>query len=260
MTDTLDADIGSIFSDLDTGIVDTPPRPDPEPVVTQDAGQDAVAQPDQQAAFPVETVQEQPKTDDADKGSHHVPLTVLLDERDKAKKAKERAEQLEARLRVYEARQPDPIPDPYENPQGYQRYMQDQINQQEFKLRSEMSGRFAEQKFGREAVEAAIAWAQEHANVDPFLGQRVQMAPSPVEFVVEQYQREQFFKQHSSDLGGSAQAAGIAAAAPNAAPVNQAPKPQAPTRSLAGAPNAGGGHQTIPEGSVLDSIAFNLGG
>lgn len=259
MTDTLEADIGSIFGDLDAGVAETPQAPEVAQAATPEPQMEPVAEPDPQAAQPVETAQEKPKTDDAEKGSHHVPLTVLLDERDKAKKAKERAEQLEARLRVYEAQQAAPIPDPYENPKGYQQYMQDQINQQEFKLRSEMSGRFAEQKFGRETVEAAIAWAQEHKHVDPFLGQRVQMAPSPVEFVVEQYQREQFFKQHSSDLGGSAQAAGLPAAPP-IAPVQQAPKPQAPTRSLAAAPNAGGGHQTIPEGSVLDSIAFNLGG
>lgn len=259
MTDTLEADIGSIFGDLDAGVVGAPQAPEVAQAATPDPQPDPVEETNPQAAPPVETVQEQPKTDDAEKGSHHVPLTVLLDERDKAKKAKERSEQLEARLRVYEAQQAAPIPDPYENPQGYQQYMQNQINQQEFKLRSEMSGRFAEQKFGKDTVESAIAWAQEHANVDPFLGQRVQMAPSPVEFVVEQYQREQFFKQHGSDLSGSAQAAGLSAAPP-IAPVQQAPKPQAPTRSLAGAPNAGGGHQTIPEGSVLDSIAFNLGG
>lgn len=257
MTDTLDADIGSIFSDLDTGIVETQPEPTPEPAPAQELAPEPVAQPEQQAALPDEVVQEQPKTDDTEKGIHHVPLTVLLDERDKAKKAKEHAQQLEARLRVYEAQQAAPIPDPYENPQGYQDYMQNQINQQEFKLRSEMSGRFAEQKFGKDTVEAAIAWAQEHAAVDPFLGQRVQMSPSPVEFVVEQYQREQFFKQHSSDLGGVTQAAGFPAA-PTPTPVQQAPKPQAPSRSLAAAPNAGGGHQTIPDGSVLDSIAFNL--
>lgn len=254
MTDTLDADIGNmLFGDLSTEnepavvepVADTPqaePEPQPEP------------QPAPEAQPAQEQQPEEPK------GAHHVPLAVLLDEREKRR-------EFERKVREYEQREaaakaaatPQVIPDPYEDPQGYQSYVQEQVQTQAFNLRAEMSGRFAEQKFGKETVEQAIAWAQSQT-ADPFLGQRVQQSQSPVEFVVEQYQREQFFQNRGSDPSAQQQLVatpGTAAPQPMAAQPLQ--KPQAPPRSLATAPNAGGGHQAFPDGAILDGIKFNLG-
>lgn len=250
MTDTLDADVGNmLFGDLQG-----------EPEAVEQAPEQPQAQPDPSPALepalePEPGIEQQPEEP---KGAHHVPLAVLLDERDKAKAAKQEAAELRRQLAEYQARAtPQNIPDPYEDPQGYQSYVQNQVDQQAFNLRAEMSGQFAEQKFGKETVEAAIAWATSQT-ADPFLGQRVQQSRSPVEFVVEQYQREQFFQNRGSDPSANQQLVatpGTAAPQPMAAQPLQ--KPQAPPRSLAAAPNAGGGHQAVG-GSIFDSVKFNL--
>lgn len=251
MTDTLDASVDALFGEL-------PPE---EPAQVDQVAEQPQAQPDPQpepepapVAEPVQDQQpEQPKE------AHHVPLAVLLDERDKAKAAKREADELRQRIAQIEAsRAPRAIPDPYEDPQGYQSYVQQQVDQQAFNLRAEMSGRFAEQKFGKETVDRAITWMQEQQAVDPFIAQRVQAAHSPVEFVVEQFNREQFFKQYGSDPSAlAALTATQQTAAPQPSPVQPAQRQPAPPRSLAAAPNAGGGHQAA-NGSVFDSIKLNL--
>lgn len=250
MTDTLDADVGNmLFGDLQG-----------EPEAVEQAPEQPQAQPDpspapEPALEPEPVIEQQPEEP---KGAHHVPLAVLLDERDKAKAAKQEAAELKRQLAEYQAKAtPQAIPDPYEDPQGYQSYVQNQVQQEAFNLRAEMSGQFAEQKFGKETVEAAVAWAMSQT-ADPFLGQRVQQSRSPVEFVVEQYQREQFFQNRGSDPSANQQLVatpGTAAPQPMAAQPLQ--KPQAPPRSLAAAPNAGGGHQAA-NGSILDGIKLNL--
>lgn len=251
MTDTLEADVGNLlFGDL-------PPEDTQEidPVAEQPQAQPD-PQPEPEPAQQPEPVNEQ-QPEEA-KGAHNVPLAVLLDERDKTKAAKREADELRQKLAAMEASQnPQVVPDPYEDPQGYDQYVKQQVQQQAFNLRAEMSGRFAEQKFGKETVEQAILWAQTQT-VDPFLGQRVQASQSPVEFVVEQYQREQFFQNRGSDPSAQqplATTPGTAAPQPMAAQPLQ--KQPAPPRSLAAAPNAGGGHQDI-NGSVFDSIKLNL--
>lgn len=253
MTDTLEADVGDmLFGDL--------PSEEPQtndPVAEQPQAQEPDPQTEPEPAPQAEPVAAEQQPEEP-KGAHHVPLAVLLDEREKRK-------EYERKLREYEEREakrqaeaaPQAIPDPYEDPQGYQSYVNAQIEQREFNLRAQMSGHFAEQKFGKDTVEQAIQWAQTQT-ADPFLGQRVQASPSPVEFVVEQYQREQFFQNRGSDPSAQqplATTPGTAAPQPMAAQPLQ--KQPAPPKSLAAAPNAGGGHQAI-NGSVFDSIKLNL--
>lgn len=250
MTDTLDADVGNmLFGDLQG-----------EPEAVEQVPEQPQAQPDpspapEPALEPEPVIEQQPEEP---KGAHLVPLAVLLDEREKRKDYERKLREFEEReARAKAAATPQAIPDPYEDPQGYQSYVQNQVDQQAFNLRAEMSGQFAEQKFGKETVEAAIAWATSQT-ADPFLGQRVQQSRSPVEFVVEQYQREQFFQNRGSDPSANQQLVatpGTAAPQPMAAQPLQ--KPQAPPRSLAAAPNAGGGHQAVG-GSIFDSVKFNL--
>ena len=253
MTDTLEADVGDmLFGDLPSEETQTN-----DPVAEQPQAQEPEPQTEPEPAPQAEPVAAEQQPEEP-KGAHHVPLAVLLDERDKAKSAKREADELRQKLAEIEARQtPQAIPDPYEDPQGYQSYVNAQIEQREFNLRAQMSGHFAEQKYGKETVEQAIQWAQSQT-ADPFLGQRVQASQSPVEFVVEQYQREQFFQNRGSDPSAQqplATTPGTAAPQPMAAQPLQ--KQPAPPKSLAAAPNAGGGHQAI-NGSVFDSIKLNL--
>lgn len=254
MTDTLNADIGDmLFGDLPAeetveNVAEQPPAQESEPQV----------QPESVAETPPEPVQG-PQTE-GQPAAHHVPLAVLLDEREKRK-------DYERKLREYEQREaearakatPQAIPDPYEDPQGYQSYIQSQIDDRAFNVTAEISGRFAEQKYGKEVVQEAIAWAQEQGQRDPYLGQRVRASNDPVGFVVEQFQREQFWTKYGSDPSAlSALVAAPGTAAPQAMAAPAAPKPQAPPKSLVNAPSTGAGVQAIPEGAVLGSLKLNL--
>lgn len=252
MTDTLESDVNNLFGEI--------PTEDAAPI-EQEPAQPQATEPEPHPA-PEPALEAQPETiqqPEQPKEAHHVPLAVLLDERDKAKAAKKEADELRRQISEMQAKQaPKVAPDPYEDPQGYDAYNEARIQQQAFNLRTEMSGRFAEQKYGKETVEKAIAWAQEQGRIDPTLGQRVSLHQSPVEFVVEQFNREQFFQQYGSDPSKlQALTTAQPTAAPQPTPVNPAVKPAAPPRSLAAAPNAGGGHQAV-NGSVFDSIKLNL--
>ena len=220
------------------------------------APQEAEPQPEAPAEQPPaqEPEPQQPESTE-ERQSHNVPLTALLDEREKRQKLERELEQLRQQAQP-QAPQPTQIPDPYEDPAGYQQYVQAQIDQRSFAATAEISGRFAEQKYGKETVEEAVRWAQEQGAKDPTLGQRVRASNDPVGFVVEQFQREQFWQKYQSDPSSFTQATSQTAAPQMVAPVTT--KPTAPPRSLAAAPGAGGGHQSIPDGSVLDSVKFNL--
>jgi hypothetical protein len=222
-------------------------------------------------AAPVETPasppeQQQPQEPPASpveepKQAHEVPLVALLNEREKRQNAEREAAELRAWKAEQEAKAaPIQRPDPYEDPDGYNQYVQNQLAASEWKTRAEISGRFAEQRHGKELVEAAVAWAQAEGAKDPTLGQRVMAQASPVEWVVDQYNRDQIYQRISSDPNAYAQFQanpGAVAPPPMMAPA-VAPK-QAPPRSLATAPSTGAGHQVVPDGSALDSLKFNLG-
>lgn len=206
--------------------------------------------------------QAEPQPEEPKEEARHVPLVALLDEREKRQATQREKEALEQRLRDLEAKQaPQPtrqVPDPYEDPQGYNEFVQGEIEQRAFAMKLEMSGRFAEQVHGKETVDQAIAWGNEQARLDPTLSQRFRMQPDPVGFVVEQFKREQFFKQYGSDPSALQQLQTTPqTAAPQQQGVPPLSAPQAPPRSLANAPGAGG-HQSVPDGSVLQSIKFAL--
>lgn len=254
MTDTLNADIGDmLFGDLPAeetveNVAEQPPAQESEPQV----------HPESVAETPQEPVQgkqteEQPK-------DHVVPLAVMLEEKFKARDLKQENERLRQQLEASKSQaQPVAIPDPYEDPLGYQSYIQSQIDDRAFNVTAEISGRFAEQKYGKEVVQEAIAWAQEQGQRDPYLGQRVRASNDPVGFVVEQFQREQFWTKYGSDPSAlSALVAAPGTAAPQAMAAPAAPKPQAPPKSLVNAPSTGAGVQAIPEGAVLGSLKLNL--
>jgi len=111
-----------------------------------------------------------------------VPLGALEDERRKRQEAERRAAALEA------PRAPQPnFRDAYEDPKGFSEDLAAEMEKVRFDVRAEMSGRHAETVYGKETVEAAIAWAQEKR--DPAMGLKVQSAASPVEFIVQEYQQ-----------------------------------------------------------------------
>lgn len=255
MTDTLSENLGDMFG-LEA---ETPAQPVEAEQVQSPPVEAPAIEPEVQR--PTENAQEAPKE------PHMVPLATLLDKRDEARELKKKLAEAEQRLQQYQQPQaPVDIPDPYERPKEYQAYIANQVEEQAFRLRLDMSGQFAEQEHGKDKVEEAVAWAQEQGRSDPTFGVRLRNQPNPVGWVVDQYKRDQFFQQYGSDPSAlAAQGAPQAnqgqiapqPAAPAFTPTAVTPK-QAPPRSLATAPSSGALPVAAQNGDVFKSLKFNL--
>lgn len=237
--------------------------PDPE-VVTPEPVAEVIQT---EAPEPVEAVEQETPEEAEAKREKFNPVLYREAKEERAKRQEAERERDELRARV--AAQPKPeaerAPDPYEDPVGYNQYVQSQVKDTEWRLRAEMSGRFAEQKYGKETVEAAVAWAQAEGAKDPTLGQRVQTQASPVEYVVEQYERsrtlqtlsgkslEDYAKEYAVSQGWIVSQPG----APVGSPI-QKPASAPPPASIARAPGKGGVGQVTSDADWSE-VKFALG-
>ena len=228
----------------------------PEPEVPAEETEQADAPQGEQEQGPGSTDQRQ------------VPLAALKEEREKRQALERRLNEFESRMGQAPQPAPQPVrkaPDPYEDPDGYNAYVQSTVAQTEWNMRAEMSGRFAEQKFGRETVEQAIAWAQAEGAKDPTLGQRVTLQASPVEYVVQEYKRSQTLqalgdKSLDDYIQEQAVAKGWIVSQPGAegsAPI-QKPSSPTPPKSLSQAPG-NGGIGKAPKEADWSEVKFALG-
>lgn len=234
---------------------------------------EAVAEPETEVIETPEPIQEQPaqvealeQVQEPEKPQEevHVPSWRLREETERRKAVERELEQLRANAPKPVQQAPQQAPDPYEDPVGYNAYVQQTVQQTEWKMRAEMSGRFAEQVHGKEKVEAAVAWAQEQGEKDPTLGQRVQSQSDPVGFVVQEYERsrtlqtlagkspEDFAREYAASQGWIVSEPGAAPAAPILKPSS----PVAP-KGLATAPGKGGVGQ-VPQGADWGEVKFAL--
>lgn len=155
---------------------------------------------------------------------------------------------------------PPPVPDRYEDPEGYERHYEQQVEGRLYQQTLSISERFAVHAHGKEAVDQAVQWGFERCDTDPVFNAQVRNSQDPIGYVVERYQRETalskigdpkeveaFLAWKTSQGAPPAQSA-----APAYAP---APPVVAPPRSLASATSAGGA-ATIPvgEGQAYDSL------
>lgn len=164
----------------------------------------------------------------------HVPITALLDERDKRKA-------LEAELEKFRTAQQPPqeqpkVPDMFDDPEGFAAYQRQLVEQNTVNTKLDISEEMARDKFGDEDVDKAKEWALAQFAARPGLQQEVLRQRHPYKYVVEMYRKEQIASQFSSDDYAEFQAWKAAQSA-----VQQQTKPivQAPPRSLASAPSAG---------------------
>lgn len=203
-------------------------------------------------------------TEQSTETPHMVPYAAMKKEREAKQELERRLAALEANKPTYQApalQQPQAIPDAYEDPQGFNQWVLNQQAQQQFNARAELSGFKAETKYGKETVEAAIAWAQDQAKTDPTLSARVQNETSPVEYVVQKYQRslthqtlngkspEDFAKDYAVSQGW------IVSQPQTETPASQKPSlPKAP-RSLATIPGTG---SKVPANADWGEVKFAL--
>lgn len=194
------------------------------------------------------------------KEAQHVPLAVMLDMRDGKKAAEDRAKQLERELADMRAAQtPQKVPDPLDDPTGYNSYLESQLERRLVAERFESSNEAAREKYGDETVESATQWALDKANSDPVFAAQYMRERRPVDWIVRQHKREGLLSQiGDADLdtfvknyaaqNGERLGLGVPAITPVVAVPQQAPA--TPARSLASQPSAGGGVKDIPIGPM----------
>lgn len=178
-----------------------------------------------------------------------VPITVVMDERDKRRN-------LEAELAALKQQQvPAPIPDVFEDPQGFAAHQANIA----LNVKLDLSEDTAREKYGDEAVDQARDWAIQQFQSRPGFKEQVLSQRNPYRFVVEQYQREQIASNVTADDYAQFQAWKAAQAElsqqPQAAQAATPSQPSPPPRSIASAPSAGGvQHQPSGPGQAYDGL------
>lgn len=173
----------------------------------------------------------------------HVPISALMDERDKRKA-------MEAQLAAYQAQQAaPPPPDRYADPEGYEAFQEARFQQAVYETRRDMSKRFAEMQHTPEVVAQAHDWAFQKAQSDPEFNAKALASPDPYGFAVAEMRKEQLLQtvdpgkfdpaQYQQFLNWQAQQAAQTQQQQAFVPVPQTPPPPLPV-SLATAPSAGG--------------------
>jgi hypothetical protein len=252
--DFLDAIEADNNAETQTEVTEAQPTPEAPQVV-----ETPPAEPIAEAAPPV-------PEDVEPKQAQHVPLTALLDERDKRKQEQDRAAMLEDQLRrMTQSQQPQvQAPDPLEDPEGFAAFVSEQVQANSINTTLNMSEVNARQSFGDETVNAAQQWAKQRMSSDPYYSEKLRMSPHPYAMVVADYQRDSALQR----LGDPKQvdeflawrAAQEQLAAPPVTPAAPPAAHQAPPKSLASAPSAGGVSSVVAETEeeIFDEVITGL--
>src|SRR6478735_6823898 len=121
-----------------------------------------------------------------------IPIQALLDEREKRQKAEREAGELRAWRQQQEATRAQPSrPDPYDDPEAFAAWQQQQIAQVSWDTTRNISLRFAAEKHGQETVAAAEAWAHQAASRNPLFEAQFQRQQDPWGWLVSEYKRDQ---------------------------------------------------------------------
>lgn len=156
-------------------------------------------------------------------------------------------------------RPPEQVPDRYDDPEGYEAYREQQVEQRLLNQTLNVSERFARKEHGAETVDKARDWALAKFQSDPLYYQRVMSDADPYEAVVQDWKREQVLssmKDGDLDAFLAWKAGQAPPQVPQAAPPGAPPVPT-PPRSLASAPSAGGakpGEEPVGPGAAFDAL------
>lgn len=223
------------------GMTETPA---PEPVQADPAPEPI--QPEGEPATPPVAQAEEPR---------HIPITALLDEREKRQAKEREAEELRRKLAEYEARQQPvaPPPDVFTDPDQRFSYERQQVQGAIIGVKMQQSRFLAERDFSPEEVNAAVEWFNDY----PELSHKMINHPSPFHAAVETYRRFKAAEKVGPDPDAFINAEverrlaeRLAAAAPAQV---QPPRPAAPA-SLATAPAVGRAtSQPQSPGSIFDA-------
>lgn len=173
---------------------ETAPAPEPEVQETAPEPEQVEATGEEQVTPPVAT-EEKPQS---------IPITALLDEREKRQEAMRRAEMAERRAqelerRIAAAQQPQKRPDWFEKPDEAIQYHTAPLEQRILSDKLDISETMAEDKYGAEAVAAAKAAYLQAIQEDPALHQRTLKSKHPYDEVVKWHKRQSFLSQIGDD-------------------------------------------------------------
>jgi hypothetical protein len=231
--------------DFDTGVTpDAAALPSPEP---QEPQAEPVAEPVAEPEPQPEPVAEPAKAPE----NPAVPLTALLDEREKRREA-------ERELARFRAAQEQPqAPDPLSDPEGAQAYQANQLQTAILDTKLNLSESAAKRYYGQERVDAAKEWTLKQFAERPGFRQEVLNQPDPYDYAVQVFEREQIASAVTPDDFKTFQAWKAAQAelaqTPPAAPA--APATPAPPKSIASQPNSGGvAHVPLDEESTFNAL------
>lgn len=188
-----------------------------------------------------------PKSKDKPEAGH-IPITALLEERDRRKAAEER-------LKAFEAQQQQ-RPQPQPGTPEYFQQVEASVEQRLVNERLNFSEKLARKEYGVETVDKAQQWALSRFADDPGYQQKVLAQPDPYEFVVLEYKQQQALSALSDPAKLDAFLAWQAQQSGQAASQQAQPQSAPPPRSLATAPSAGvkPGHAPTGEGVAFDNL------
>lgn len=242
---------------------------EPEVVETEEAQAEPEQTEPEQAEPEAKEAREEAQTGEEDPGStpepdpqehRSIPVTALLDEREKRQEAQRqfqeeqrRAAELEARLR--ELQQPkEESPDWYDDPAKAASYQTTQIERQMQQRLMSMSKFQAEREFGPEVVTEAIAYFDRH----PQASQQFLAHPSPFHAAVEFYKKQKVAEEIGTDPDAYKQKlreelrAELEAEMTANGAKSLSSKPKAPPPSMASAPSTG--RETQSPGNGFDAL------
>lgn len=218
---------------------------------------------------PAEVIPPAPKEGDtpaAKAPDGFVPISALLDERDKRKAEQQRAQAAEERAQGLQPQAE--VPDPVKQPAEYAAYQDARYQMTVINERMNTSERFTRMVVKDDAmVDAARDWASARFEQEPEFAYQLFAEADPYGKMVELYKQSQklgalgddaefaafqaWKAEQAAAAGGTPAAEGQAATPPQAQPATPAApgKPALPPKSLASEPNAGGGPSTVPVGS-----------
>lgn len=196
-----------------------------------------------------------------------VPLAALHSEREKLKTSKAEAEALRQQIADMKAAAQNNTnrPDPYDDPEGYARFMEahfDQVVEQKMAVRAFNEARArAVESHGEEFVQELADWADSYAlTVDPNIGDKALATSDPLQFLISARKRHQsildleadeeaFIRRKAAELG----IVPSTVAAPVVEALQPTPKKSVGPRSLASISNRENNSRKGPE-DYFDAI------
>lgn len=197
----------------------------------------------------------------------HVPLSALLDERDRRQKAEQQLADAAANAAPVE------VPDRETDPEGHEAYVQEQNGLALINQTLNFSEKWARKEHGTELVDAAKSWAIAKFDTDPAFASRVLLDADPYEIAIAEYQQEQlltkvkdipateldeFLAWKAAKAKGEdpPEPAASAQSQPAAAAQAAAPAPAKIPRSIASEAGAGGARDKTPAPRIGEGVAF----